>query len=1065
MGKQSKIEIILTAKDTGLSSGISKATTGLRIFQNQIRDSVKAAKDLDGNLVGVAGKFGALFGGVSTTAFAASIFDAGTKMDQLNKAFVTITGSADSAKQELAFVRTTAEELGLEFTTTANAYKMLTAASKGTTLEGEAARDIFLAISEAATTLGMSVDDTDGALRAIGQMISKGNVQAEELRGQLDERLPGAFQLAARAMGVTTQELDGLLKKGQVTATDMLPKLAAILHNEFGKGALDAASGPVAALNRFKNAWFELRVAIADSGFMAIATGKINDLTAAMNDPKIRQTVTELATKFFTMAEAVLDFTVNHGEAIVKVTGGLVALSALSRTVGLLTGIWKGLNAAMVFTTGLQLIPYLSQLRASLDMTKISALGVAGALGAAAGSTLAFLGGLDIGERIYKATEKSEIELENLRHNLDVTAAKLRQFAGFTPETQDSLMTKSGRELDAYRTKLEGAYKLQVATVQSLTATSKQATMWGTQTDEAKKAQVELAAATVRIEELEKAVEEYGAVAEKAHRQAAARALAEQQAATMTNTWDAYEERLKTASTQMEAARSASELAIAQKALQYEQQGMEKREAEVKLTKEKLDLIDQEIAKYNKLKEAIPATDGDKKSRSDAVTELNIKINSLSMERIGLLQQEIEVGRRASEEATKNAEKAQKEAEEALEAQQRLNDEKMRFASQAKIMAMEVEKLEASKLPTALARAEADLAIDKRIVAERINLRQQEIASLKSRENVDPANIFQAEEGLLDLQVQLERIGVEGRKNLARLKLDDIGETWRRSAESVAEYRAAVEEALDSGAITQKEYNERMIASGDDMGAALSLGFSKAAESWRTDAELMIQIGSELPDRLSSELSSAFDSIIDGSKSAKEAFADMARSTINWLSQIILKQLLSQAIGYGPSTSADGAVTEGAGLIGAVMGMFAEGGQVQALASGGSVRGWSPHSRADNIPIWATAGEFMQPVRAVRYYGFPFMEAVRTLRIPKQVTETLSSAPVARFPSGYRLAQGGMVPGPAPATTLKAGDTRLKVVNVIDKNLIGDFMKSADGETVLLNMIRRNGSVVKTIIG
>ena len=45
---------------------------------------------------------------------------------------------------------------------------------------------------------------------ALAQMASKGTVQAEELRGQLGERLPGAFKIAAAAMGVTQAELVSL---------------------------------------------------------------------------------------------------------------------------------------------------------------------------------------------------------------------------------------------------------------------------------------------------------------------------------------------------------------------------------------------------------------------------------------------------------------------------------------------------------------------------------------------------------------------------------------------------------------------------------------------------------------------------------------------------------------------------------------------------------------------------------------------------------------------------------------------------------------------------------------
>ena len=58
----------------------------------------------------------------------------------------------------------------------------------------------------------------------------------------------------------------------------------------------------------------------------------------------------------------------------------------------------------------------------------------------------------------------------------------------------------------------------------------------------------------------------------------------------------------------------------------------------------------------------------------------------------------------------------------------------------------------------------------------------------------------------------------------------------------------------------------------------------------------------------------------------------------------------------------------------------ADGGLIHGYAPGGRVSGWSPHDRADNIPAWLTAGEFVQPVRTVEHYGAEAMEAVRQRR-------------------------------------------------------------------------------------
>lgn len=116
-------------------------------------------------------------------------------------------------------------------------FAQLTIATRGTNMEGEKTERLFAAVTATSAALQMSVDDTNGTFRAFIQMVSKGNVQAEELRGQLGERLYGAFNLAAKSMGVTTQELNKMLEQGQVLASDLLPKLTTELENTFGADA------------------------------------------------------------------------------------------------------------------------------------------------------------------------------------------------------------------------------------------------------------------------------------------------------------------------------------------------------------------------------------------------------------------------------------------------------------------------------------------------------------------------------------------------------------------------------------------------------------------------------------------------------------------------------------------------------------------------------------------------------------------------------------------------------------------------------------------------------------
>jgi tape measure domain-containing protein len=192
----------------------------------------------------------------SLTRFAGELVDTAARFDAVNKSLETTSGSALAAGSNFEFLRATSRTLGVELLSSAKAFAHLQASAQGTALEGEQTRRIFAAIARAGSALGLSADETSGALLAIGQMMSKGTVQAEELRGQLGERLPGAFNLAARAMGVTTAELSKMLEHGQVVSADFLPKFAEELDRTYADARFDGIQNNI---NRITNAWEEFK--------------------------------------------------------------------------------------------------------------------------------------------------------------------------------------------------------------------------------------------------------------------------------------------------------------------------------------------------------------------------------------------------------------------------------------------------------------------------------------------------------------------------------------------------------------------------------------------------------------------------------------------------------------------------------------------------------------------------------------------------------------------------------------------------------------------------------------
>ena len=252
-----------------------------------------SADGLSNGLLAVGTRVLATIGTLAGLKIALSeLIEMHTQFETKTKAFQAIFGGYGAAAAEMDFVRKESQRLGLELFSTADAYKTISAAAMGTSLQGQKTRDIFTAVAEAARVLGLNDEALSGSLLAIGQMMSKGTVQAEELRGQLGERLPGTFQLAAKAMGMSTAELDKFMAEGKLISDDFLPKFAQVLHEKFGKEVPNATDSTTAAVNRFKNEWNNFKKDFGEgtgiiTGFNVIV-GELSNMVKLLDESPTR---------------------------------------------------------------------------------------------------------------------------------------------------------------------------------------------------------------------------------------------------------------------------------------------------------------------------------------------------------------------------------------------------------------------------------------------------------------------------------------------------------------------------------------------------------------------------------------------------------------------------------------------------------------------------------------------------------------------------------------------------------------------------------------------------------
>ncbi len=263
----------LTAKEKEALAELRKYNDQLKKTGSEGGKAVDQVSGKFGNMNSTVGNLGKTIAGafaVSTIiAMAKQIYTTTAAFEGLRTTIDYATEGQMANGKAFQYLTNLAERYGKDLQSLAGTYSSFTVSSNLAGIKLAESNKIFEAAVKASTALGKSNEDTNGILLAFSQIVSKGTVQAEELRGQIGERIPGAFNLAAKAMGVTTQELNKMLEQGQVLSTDFLPKFAVELENAFGDAANKKMNSLTATLGRFTTAWSRFLESPAISKYLA----------------------------------------------------------------------------------------------------------------------------------------------------------------------------------------------------------------------------------------------------------------------------------------------------------------------------------------------------------------------------------------------------------------------------------------------------------------------------------------------------------------------------------------------------------------------------------------------------------------------------------------------------------------------------------------------------------------------------------------------------------------------------------------------------------------------------
>lgn len=267
---------------------LAKLNQSLRETLNKLRSQTKttsinntsdAFNNLASNAIKLSGAFYSVMGALNAYK---AIMNAGLKRDSAQRAAKFVLG--DKASEAETFIRGLADKTGLNISEGLSSYAKFAAGAKGS-MSQEQTQELFGNATAMSRLMGLSNDELNGILKAFEQMASKGKIQAEELRGQLGDRMAGAFKLFAEALGMTATELDKAMKDGKILSSDTLPKVAKQMGLMIDKagGWAEVAKSTQTALGKLANNWDDTMVKIF-SGSQDELNGFLSSMSSLLSE-------------------------------------------------------------------------------------------------------------------------------------------------------------------------------------------------------------------------------------------------------------------------------------------------------------------------------------------------------------------------------------------------------------------------------------------------------------------------------------------------------------------------------------------------------------------------------------------------------------------------------------------------------------------------------------------------------------------------------------------------------------------------------------------------------------
>lgn len=377
----------LGAENRRAAGGIDVATSALKRKNAALGSNAALLGSVKSQLAGLVSGYIIFSTVVGEASKAIDVFRSRQAFDA--KIGATNNNNLQDTAAQLAVVRDLAQEYGLEIVDLQQKYSSFAVSADAVGISTAQVQTVFDGLSAAARVNKLTQDQFSRAVTALTQSMSKNQVMAEELKGQLAEALPGAVGLFAQSMGYASTEMKQFFKdleEGKFDGQDIV-KFSAFLKTNFADSAKLAGDSFDAMLNRFYNSMSYAREAFANAGLIDGLMGFMVDAQAFLDSDDGKKFVVQIGQAAEGLLN-ILGMIVRNIDTIVMVMGSLVLAKFAKLGVSAFSSIFGAMKGgARVMAS---VAKHAGSLSKVMRILRVAFVGLSGPLGAAI-TGLAFL--------------------------------------------------------------------------------------------------------------------------------------------------------------------------------------------------------------------------------------------------------------------------------------------------------------------------------------------------------------------------------------------------------------------------------------------------------------------------------------------------------------------------------------------------------------------------------------------------------------------------------------------------------------------------------------------------